>query len=881
MPSSDSTRMAPAVYRGSEPFAFVSYSHADAAAMDAMRALTDAGIRVYYDEGIHPGTSWHGEIATAIETCALFVVLITPSAVASQHVQRELSFALEANRPVLPVLLEDTAIPAGVRLQLGDRQAIIRSRFDAETFYARLVDAVRPHVESARPSGSTATVAPAPQIRAPASRRHWTVIAGLAVVLVAAGGYLGYQRWEAARSTAAAYQRTIATARKLIEQDQYGAAFVRLQPLMTSDPQPALESLWQQIVFPITPLIAQDGATVYFKPYDETDAPWTRAGASPFDSPVDAPRGVLRLKVEKPGYRTGYFALANPGPSLQSTEVLAKDALPGFQPPPAPLELAADGALPDDLVLVPHSNVPVFLTGWSPSYFGGGQHDIPAFAIGRTEVTNRQFKAFVDAGGYDNPAYWQGLKFVDDGQALSFDEARTRFVDRTGRAGPAGWQLGTFATGDGELPVGGISWYEAVAYARFRGLTLPTVHHWLRGAFGPYEGVFPTAPTIAQSSRYLSNEPVAAHGEVGLGPWGTLNAAGNVREWVWNFAGDKALVLGGGWSDYPATYNYAYTASPMDRGLDYGLRLMQLQGDASIPPELLAPITLSLDSDYAAREPVSDDAFSAMRFQFTASHRVPKHVTVERVDQSDTWVADEVALEFSANDTFTLYVIRPSDTHNPSLQPIIYGPSGDSIDAARPNRRALTGLFFADFIPASGRALVIPIWALSYSRYEPMPTTMEAIQDRFRRAPLAWYKDLVTTLDYLTTRGDMNMDELGFIGFSLGASMIAPPLLAIDGHFKAAVLVSAGIWTAFPLHPMLDSINYAPRITLPVLMINGRYDTLFPREAAQQRLFDLLGTDPEDKRQVFYDAAHVTLIGNRGKREVSDWFDRYLGTPRS
>jgi dienelactone hydrolase len=239
-----------------------------------------------------------------------------------------------------------------------------------------------------------------------------------------------------------------------------------------------------------------------------------------------------------------------------------------------------------------------------------------------------------------------------------------------------------------------------------------------------------------------------------------------------------------------------------------------------------------------------------------------------------------VVLEFGDNDTFTLYVIRPSDTHNRSLQPIIYGPAGDSIESAQPNRRALTGLFFADFIPASGRALVMPIWAFSYSRYEPMPSTMEAIQDRFRRAPLAWYRDLVTTLDYLKTRDDIDTDKLGYIGISLGASMIAPPLLAIDGRFKAAVLVSAGIWTAYPVHPMLDALNYAPRITVPVLMINGRYDTLFPRQASQQRLFDLLSADPEDKRQVLYDAAHVASIGNRGKREVSDWFDRYLGPPR-
>ena len=48
--------------------------------------------------------------------------------------------------------------------------------------------------------------------------------------------------------------------------------------------------------------------------------------------------------------------------------------------------------------------MPVYLAGWSTDLLGSDQHDIPAFAIGRTEVTNREFKEFVDAGGYEAAA---------------------------------------------------------------------------------------------------------------------------------------------------------------------------------------------------------------------------------------------------------------------------------------------------------------------------------------------------------------------------------------------------------------------------------------------------------------------------------------------
>ena len=48
--------------------------------------------------------------------------------------------------------------------------------------------------------------------------------------------------------------------------------------------------------------------------------------------------------------------------------------------------------------------------------------------------------------------------------------------DRT--AGPATWELGTFPDGQADYPVGGVSWYEAAAYAEFADKRLPTVFHW-------------------------------------------------------------------------------------------------------------------------------------------------------------------------------------------------------------------------------------------------------------------------------------------------------------------------------------------------------------------------------------------------------------------
>jgi pimeloyl-ACP methyl ester carboxylesterase len=79
---------------------------------------------------------------------------------------------------------------------------------------------------------------------------------------------------------------------------------------------------------------------------------------------------------------------------------------------------------------------------------------------------------------------------------------------------------------------------------------------------------------------------------------------------------------------------------------------------------------------------------------------------------------------------------------------------------------------------------------------------------------------------------------------------------------------------------MIDIVNYAPRMKLPVLMLNGRFDPLFPYQQSQRRLFELLGTPPDRKAHIVYDAGHLEFPPNTLARDVSNWFDKYLGAVR-
>jgi formylglycine-generating enzyme required for sulfatase activity/DNA-binding winged helix-turn-helix (wHTH) protein/dienelactone hydrolase len=733
-------------------------------------------------------------------------------------------------------------------------------------------------VKVGAPSAEMAAVQPA---AAPASsigrRSRWFAFLTVVVVVAGVAAYAGIAQMRARERAREA--EILAQISALVDKDQYGAAFALAWPLSRDDAaraNPAFQELWRKIVVPIKPLVVQAGVSVSFRAYDDPDGEWIAAGATPLQDWVEAPRGALRLKLQKQGFRTAEFVVAVPGPSVQTQQ---PRKFP-FDRPSVPLELVADSKLPSDMVYVPRTDVPVYLSGWSTDLLGSDRHDIAAFAIARSEVTNRDFKEFIDAGGYDDEQYWRDMSFVYRAQVLSWPQARKLFVDSTGRPGPASWQLSAYPRGEDDLPVVGVSWYEAVAYARFRKQMLPTIHHWMRAAFTPYDPMFPTAAAITKQSRFFADGPQSARSEQGLGPWGTYHMAGNAREWVWNFAGGDAVALGSGWPEYASNFARVYTADPMARLPDHGLRLMSTLDDAPVEPALLAPIKLVRDTAFANRAPVSDDAFAAMRFQFTTPRAAPMDVQVKRVDESPLWTADEVTLTFAAQEPTTIFVVRPK-AHEGPLQPIVYSGVGDCCYTRRPNRDVLEQLQIAGFVVNSGRALVMPIWAGGYERYGLEPRQAPEAMDRERRLSLQWQYDLATTIDYLESRTDMDTRHIGYLGISRGASFAGAINLALEPRISAAVLAAGGIWIHSSLHPMIDLINYAPRVSIPVLMLSGRYDHIYPYEQSQKRTFELLGTPAGKKQQIAYDTGHFTLPPNRVAADVTDWFDRYLGRSRT
>jgi len=122
-------------YEGDEPFVFISYAHDDASLVyKEISRFHDAGCNIWYDEGIDASEEWPEAIAKAVIDCAVFVIFITPRSTASINCRNEVNLALNEGKPFLAIHLEETELPPGLRLRMGDLQAIFRHNIPVERY---------------------------------------------------------------------------------------------------------------------------------------------------------------------------------------------------------------------------------------------------------------------------------------------------------------------------------------------------------------------------------------------------------------------------------------------------------------------------------------------------------------------------------------------------------------------------------------------------------------------------------------------------------------------------------------------------------------------------------------------------------------------------
>jgi formylglycine-generating enzyme required for sulfatase activity/dienelactone hydrolase len=567
---------------------------------------------------------------------------------------------------------------------------------------------------------------------------------------------------------------------------------------------------------------------------------------------VRQPLGELIWKFEKPGFGTVFR--------------LTSSLFGWFLRPPR--EAAGSATLdaldktPPGMVRVSPASIPKKLS--IPGYEDAPELPLPDYWIDQFEVTNRQFKAFVDQGGYAKREFWK-LDFYQDGKSLSWEAAMARFRDAAGQSGPNEWLQGHYPDGQDDFPVTGVSWYEAAAYAEFAGKSLPTIYHWNRAA-GPF-----SSAVIVPASNFEGKGVLPVGTKPGMSPWGNYDMAGNVEEWAWNEAGPgNRYLLGGAWDGPDYLFIEPEARPPLVRASNIGFRCVKYIGAATAPEIATRPLSQPT-VDFGKLKPVSDEVFSAYRRLFSYD-KIPLNPIVEHLDDNnDDWTTEKITYAAGyGNEQAISYLFLPKK-FKPPFQTVVFFPGDGGLFIRTFSLPATSSL---DAILRSGRAVLHPIYKGTYERADGTKGSDPHMTSDYRDHVIMWVKDASRAIDYAQTRADLYPDRFAYYGYSWGGGM-GGIISAVDPRIKTSILALAGVTYQHAL-PEVDTPNFLPHVKQPVLMVNGRYDFFCPVQSSQEPFFRLLGSRSDQKKHVLYDSSH-NLPRNEFIKESLHWLDQYLG----
>ena len=636
--------------------------------------------------------------------------------------------------------------------------------------------------------------------------------------------------------------------RLIAEGEYFGAFKLAQQAERYIAKNPNLQKEWPRMSASLSIVSTPPGARVYMKEYKSPESDWEILGQTPIEN-VKIPFGFLRWKIEKQGFMPRELAqhnwISRPLPNKQIS-----------------LELYEIYAVPEGMVWIP---------GQDADYPEAGLLEpikLNGYWMDKHEVTNKKFKEFIDRSGYTKREYWKQT-FLKNGKALTWEEAMKEFLDRTGQPGPAQWEWGTYPEGQDDFPVSGVSWYEAAAYAEFAGKSLPTIFHWA-AALSSWRNI--------QFYIRLSNIPGKGPAPVGsfqgMSRFGVYDMVGNVKEWCWNESQGMRYILGGAWNEADDMAVVPIVKSPFDRLPGDGFRCAQDASPVEESSKAREPAPL-LERDYSREKPVPDRVFELYRGLYSYD-KTDLNPRIEGRDESpENWIREKIS--FSAaydNQRITGYLFLPKKGA-PPYETVIYFPGGDKFYV--PSSEDI-GPEILTFLLVDGRAVFYPVFLSTFERRDGFEFPSFRNKNLLRDHYLKWSRDLGRSIDYLETRAEINLDKLAYAGYSLGG-VVGPVLLAVEPRIKVGIFEAGGFLTGTwckEQAPEADPFNFAPRVNIPILMLNGKYDFLRRFEEGQNLLYEFLGTPRENIVRKTYETDHDAPRLERF-REVTAFLDKYLG----
>lgn len=682
---------------------------------------------------------------------------------------------------------------------------------------------------------------PDPQAQSTGPKRRYTVYSALAAALVI--GILAVW-WPGTGTT---HRAAVERAEQLVTEGRLAEAYQAIEPWLDQD-DPAIQSLIETITVIGNVRTDPADATVRYRLVGSEI--WHDLGSS--QDGARLPQGVLELNIDAPGYHSAHLVEPNPGVRFNN---VPRD--------PFTIRLVSNLKTPPGTVFVPAGIHDIGVWGVEQPL------DLKDFFIDQMETTNAEYAEFVAAGGYQDPRYWQ------DGVPLA--TLASKLVDATGRPGPAAWAFGTYPAGEAELPVTGVSWFEAMAYARFRNRTLPSVFHWGRAALAHVEWKWPVAGALVPRANLATEALLAATGPAQIESHGTIHMIGNAREWTRTEGDQSRFIIGGSWRDPSWAYNVPMPVDPRDRSATNGFRTIVEREQPVLPPPGLGwlgtPVTPRV---------VSDERFEEIRHRYAyrpGTVSADDAARVSTVDQGQ-WLRKLVHLPSGdPADPLPVYIYMPKSRAAP-LQSLIFLPPADSFSPNLVSEEIDIAAYHLDFIPLGGRALIWPVYLGTHERYQ-------AIGDLSREEQARWYRDRFIrrrdefgrVIDYLSDHPEFDGEKVGLLALSLSATYSAAQMLATEPRLKVAALLAVGLASPSPLvHPDADPNIYWPRVTQPVLLANGRWDVNRPPHVSFDPLVALIGTPAAAKRVILYeDAGHWPLPPLPMARDTLAWLDERLG----
>ena len=601
------------------------------------------------------------------------------------------------------------------------------------------------------------------------------------------------------------------------------------------------------------------GANVLVKLYSRPESEWINLGVTPLDS-IEMPIGALRWKMFKQGYDTVNAAAL----TTKFGNIRTRSPLLVGQDFHRNLDLK--DLLPQGMVRVEGASFP----------YG----DLPEFFIDQYEVTNQEYADFINQGGYDNKRYWTDLI---DMMSVSdrWEEVVSTFTDSTGIRGPSTWRNGSYPATQSNFPVSGISWYEAAAYAQFAGKELPTKDHWAM-AQGINKWIVKAYQLggnaiFAPFSNFHDQHPVAVGSLNGITSFGVHDMGGNVREWCWNESNLGRFVRGGAWNDNPYMFKVPSQADPLDRSQYNGFRCAYYPSRDKIPKVAFDWMQESTPfHNQPLPEPVAEEEFARYRDFYGYDYKDLAAIVESTSHNEKGWTLEKITLNAAYdNERFTAYLFLP-DNAEPPYQTVIYGPGSGVFfqESSQDIENYFEFPAFLRFYLKSGRAVLFPVVKESFERGSEHSIEILFSKERlFTDFITRVVKDYRICLDYLETREEIDTNRLAFYGMSYGPT-IGFHLTAVEPRIQVNIFYAGGLMAVG--RPEANAAHFAPRVIIPTLMINGRYDSNFKIDYEIKNMYELLGTPDKHKRLVLFDSDHLAPREDL-VRETLLWLDQYFG----